>query len=76
MPRHKFIPRFYRESDFPGVTTWEPVTQETVGNEEWFRLVYTDETWMTPVLYRSGSKKEPFGPRRKIRAFATSSPST
>ncbi|MFI1536772.1 ATP-grasp peptide maturase system methyltransferase [Streptomyces anandii] len=47
VPRHKFIPRFYRESDAVGVTTWEPVTKETVGKEEWLRLVYTDETWMT-----------------------------
>jgi methyltransferase of ATP-grasp peptide maturase system len=47
VPRHRFIPRFYRESDAAGVTTWEPVTQETVGQEEWLRLVYTDETWMT-----------------------------
>ncbi|MGA4849209.1 ATP-grasp peptide maturase system methyltransferase [Streptomyces sp. G5(2025)] len=47
VPRHLFIPRFYRESDAPGVTTWEPVTPETVGQEEWLRLVYGDETWMT-----------------------------
>ncbi|MGW1165462.1 ATP-grasp peptide maturase system methyltransferase [Streptomyces sp. NPDC002550] len=47
VPRHRFIPHFYRESDAVGVTTWEPVTQETVGKEEWLRLVYTDETWMT-----------------------------
>lgn len=47
VPRHRFIPRFYRESDAQGVTTWVPVTPETVGKEEWLRLVYTDETWMT-----------------------------
>ncbi|MGW7385290.1 ATP-grasp peptide maturase system methyltransferase [Streptomyces sp. NPDC054794] len=47
VPRHRFIPRFYRESDVAGITTWEPVTQGTVGIEEWLRLVYTDETWMT-----------------------------
>lgn len=47
VPRHAFIPRFYREGDAQGVTTWEPVTPETVGQEEWLRLVYTDETWMT-----------------------------
>ncbi|MGW3424892.1 ATP-grasp peptide maturase system methyltransferase [Streptomyces phaeochromogenes] len=47
VPRHAFIPRFYRQSDAPGVTTWEPVTPETVGQEEWLRLVYSDETWMT-----------------------------
>ncbi|MFC3573808.1 ATP-grasp peptide maturase system methyltransferase [Streptomyces yaanensis] len=46
-PRHLFVPRFYRESNTPGVTTWEPVTPETAGQEEWLRLVYTDETWMT-----------------------------
>ncbi|MFK4099632.1 ATP-grasp peptide maturase system methyltransferase [Streptomyces sp. NPDC019531] len=47
VPRHVFIPRFYRESDAPGVTTWEPVTPATAGHAEWLRLVYTDETWMT-----------------------------
>ncbi|MFI7141712.1 ATP-grasp peptide maturase system methyltransferase [Streptomyces massasporeus] len=47
VPRHRFIRRFYRENHVPGVTTWEPVTSETVGKEEWLRLVYTDETWMT-----------------------------
>ena len=47
VPRHRFIPRFYREGHAPGVTTWEPVTPETVGKDEWLRLVYTDETWMT-----------------------------
>lgn len=47
VPRHLFVPRFYRESDAPGVTTYEPVTPESAGQEEWLRLVYTDETWMT-----------------------------
>nr|WSY54135.1 ATP-grasp peptide maturase system methyltransferase [Streptomyces sp. NBC_00886] len=47
VPRHVFVPRFYRESDAPGVTRWEAVTEETVGREEWLRLVYTDATWMT-----------------------------
>ncbi|MFC4503817.1 MULTISPECIES: ATP-grasp peptide maturase system methyltransferase [Streptomyces] len=47
VPRHAFIPRFYRESDAPGVTAWEPVTPEIAGQEEWLRLVYSDETWMT-----------------------------
>ncbi|MFH8288879.1 ATP-grasp peptide maturase system methyltransferase [Streptomyces sp. NPDC018059] len=47
VPRHLFVPRFYREGDAPGVTTWEPVTPDTVGQEEWLRLVYSDETWMT-----------------------------
>ncbi|MFD5476681.1 ATP-grasp peptide maturase system methyltransferase [Streptomyces hawaiiensis] len=45
--RHVFVPRFYRESDAPGVTTWEPVTPEIVGQEDWLRLVYGDETWVT-----------------------------
>ncbi|MBO7934672.1 ATP-grasp peptide maturase system methyltransferase [Streptomyces sp. S9] len=47
VPRHRFVPRFYRESHAPGVTAWKPVTPETVGEEEWLRLVYTDETWVT-----------------------------
>ncbi|MCT9139805.1 ATP-grasp peptide maturase system methyltransferase [Streptomyces violarus] len=47
VPRHAFVPRFYRESDGLGITTWEPVTHENVGQEEWLRLVYSDETWIT-----------------------------
>ncbi|MEU0728516.1 hypothetical protein [Streptomyces sp. NPDC006140] len=47
MPRHVFTPRFYRESDAPGVTTWEPVAPESVCREEWLRLVYSDEMWLT-----------------------------
>ncbi|MFE6098150.1 ATP-grasp peptide maturase system methyltransferase [Streptomyces massasporeus] len=49
VPRHSFIPHFYRESHAPGVTAWEPVTPETVGKEEWLRLVYSDETWVTQL---------------------------
>ncbi|MEU6222539.1 ATP-grasp peptide maturase system methyltransferase [Streptomyces sp. NPDC047042] len=47
VPRHMFVPRFYRESDAPGVTTWEPVAPEIVGQKEWLRLVYGDQTWVT-----------------------------
>lgn len=47
VPRHEFVPRFYRVTNVPGLTTWEPVTTELVGVDEWLRLVYTDESWMT-----------------------------
>ncbi|MGW6961648.1 hypothetical protein [Streptomyces chartreusis] len=42
VPRHAFIPRFYRERGGPGVTTWEPVTEVSLGQEAWWlRLVYS-----------------------------------
>ncbi|MFI1678776.1 ATP-grasp peptide maturase system methyltransferase [Streptomyces sp. NPDC020607] len=47
VPRHAFLPHFYRESDAPGVTTWEPVMPETAGKAKWLGLVYSDETWVT-----------------------------
>ncbi|MGW3134601.1 ATP-grasp peptide maturase system methyltransferase [Streptomyces sp. NPDC001139] len=59
VPRHLFIPRFYRESDAPGLTTWEPVTREAVGQEEWLRLVYTDETWTTQFDGREADWSDP-----------------
>ncbi|MGI5352913.1 ATP-grasp peptide maturase system methyltransferase [Streptomyces sp. CA-250714] len=47
VPRHEFAPRFYVESDAPGLTTWAPVTPELVGVHEWLRQVYDDETLIT-----------------------------
>ncbi|MEU2608539.1 ATP-grasp peptide maturase system methyltransferase [Streptomyces albus] len=47
VPRHELVPRFYAETDAPGLTTWEPVTPELVGVDEWLRLAYADETLIT-----------------------------
>ncbi|MET7934792.1 ATP-grasp peptide maturase system methyltransferase [Streptomyces sp. NPDC005322] len=59
VPRHLFIPRFHRESESIGVTAWEPVSPETVGREQWLRLVYTDETWMTQFDGRDTDWSDP-----------------
>ncbi|MFE7115684.1 ATP-grasp peptide maturase system methyltransferase [Streptomyces sp. NPDC057654] len=47
VPRHEFVPRFYVETDAPGLTTWEPITPELIGVEEWLRRVYADDTLIT-----------------------------
>ncbi|KPC67862.1 ATP-grasp peptide maturase system methyltransferase [Streptomyces albus] len=47
VPRHELVPRFYAETDAPGLTTWVPVTPELVGLDEWLRLAYADETLIT-----------------------------
>ncbi|KUF19602.1 ATP-grasp peptide maturase system methyltransferase [Streptomyces silvensis] len=47
IPRHEFVPRFYAETDRPGLTTWTPVTKALAGVDEWLRLIYADETLIT-----------------------------
>jgi methyltransferase of ATP-grasp peptide maturase system len=46
VPRHPFLPRFYRDRE-DGVR--EPVTREGLGDAAWLDLVYSDETWVTQV---------------------------
>ncbi|WP_239307866.1 MULTISPECIES: hypothetical protein [unclassified Frankia] len=47
-PRHVFLPRFYRKiSNSP--PTYTPVIADSLGDQEWFDLVYTDETWITQI---------------------------
>ncbi|MFI9340296.1 ATP-grasp peptide maturase system methyltransferase [Streptomyces sp. NPDC052773] len=33
----------------PSGTRWEPVIRESVGDEEWLRLVHQDTTWVTQI---------------------------
>lgn len=47
VPRHSFVPRFYREIDAPGLTTWKPYAAELVGDDEWLRAAYADESLIT-----------------------------
>jgi methyltransferase of ATP-grasp peptide maturase system len=49
VPRHLFVPAFFRETDSPRETLWEPVTRERIGDAEWLRLSYTNETWVTQL---------------------------
>lgn len=44
VPRHLFLPRFFRQSaDYSG---WVPVSERDAG---WLELVYTDSTWVTQL---------------------------
>ncbi|SBW17509.1 hypothetical protein FDG2_0250 [Candidatus Protofrankia californiensis] len=47
VPRHVFLPRFYRKK--PGTFDYEPVIREPIGDRAWLDLVYSDETWVTQV---------------------------
>ncbi|MBN1173027.1 MAG: ATP-grasp peptide maturase system methyltransferase [Micromonosporaceae bacterium] len=44
VPRHLFLPRFYRQTtDLAG---WEPIDQH---HPDWLNLVYTNQTWVTQL---------------------------
>lgn len=47
VPRHSFVPRFYREIDAPGLTTWKPYAADLVGESEWLCAAYADESLIT-----------------------------
>lgn len=49
VPRHVFIPNFFRWVDTPRETKWEPISPGRVGVEEWLELAYTNETWVTQL---------------------------
>jgi methyltransferase of ATP-grasp peptide maturase system len=70
VPRHEFVPRFYVETDAPGLTTWAPVTPELVGLDEWLRQAYADETLITQF---DGREIDWADPRPVSNAHPTSS---
>jgi methyltransferase of ATP-grasp peptide maturase system len=50
VPRHLFLPAFFRAVDAPdGTTMWDPVTAGRSGTDEWLDLVYTDESLVTQL---------------------------
>jgi methyltransferase of ATP-grasp peptide maturase system len=49
VPRHVFLPSFFRPIDGPTETLWEPVTAHLVDRSERLGLVYRDETWVTQL---------------------------
>lgn len=49
VPRHVFVPEFFRSVDTPQGMTWEPVTPEKVGTDEWMILAYENQTWVTQI---------------------------
>lgn len=49
VPRHVFVPAFFREHDNPGETLWDPVAPDRVETNEWLDLAYQNETWVTQL---------------------------
>lgn len=47
VPRHQFVPHFYRETDDPGLTTWMPVTRALSGTTDWLQQAYANDTLIT-----------------------------
>ncbi|WP_338677704.1 methyltransferase [Streptomyces sp. SCSIO 30461] len=49
VPRHPFLPRFYRDAPGPdGVTRYTPVSPERDA-DEWLTLIYRNKTWVTQL---------------------------
>ncbi|MFD7663246.1 ATP-grasp peptide maturase system methyltransferase [Streptomyces sp. NPDC059788] len=70
VPRHEFVPCFYREIDAPGLTTWTPVTADLLGVEEWLRQAYADNTLITQF---DGQETDWTDPKPIVGAHPTSS---
>ncbi|MEU0809224.1 ATP-grasp peptide maturase system methyltransferase [Streptomyces sp. NPDC005970] len=50
VPRHLFVPAFFRPADSPRGTLWTPVTPGLVGGvDAWLTEVYSDETLVTQL---------------------------
>ncbi|MGY0059700.1 ATP-grasp peptide maturase system methyltransferase [Streptomyces sp. LZ34] len=49
VPRHLFVPAFFRRADSPRGTLWTPVTPALVGVDTWLAEVYSDETLVTQL---------------------------
>ncbi|MGW1762739.1 ATP-grasp peptide maturase system methyltransferase [Streptomyces sp. NPDC002073] len=50
VPREIFLgPAIYKPSSAPGVTVWTPTRRDDTPTEEWLRLTYQDQTWVTQI---------------------------
>ncbi|MFD8967070.1 ATP-grasp peptide maturase system methyltransferase [Streptomyces sp. NPDC059568] len=49
VPRHLFVPAFFRRTNSPRGTLWTPVTAERTGTDAWLEEVYTDTTLVTQL---------------------------
>lgn len=49
VPRHVFVPEFFRRVDTLGQTRWEAVSAERSGTTEWLDLAYANETLVTQI---------------------------
>jgi len=68
VPRHLFLPRFFRQS--PDLAGWEPVGEV---DEGWLELVYTDATWVTQLDNDPGRWDTARETGRPVSGVATSS---
>ncbi len=49
VPRHVFLPAFFRDAPGPdGITRYVPVSRDT-GSDEWLKLTYQNKTWVTQL---------------------------
>lgn len=49
VPRHLFVPEFFRPVTIATGAAWEPVTAASLGAAEWMRLAYQNQTWVTQL---------------------------
>ncbi|MBT2466544.1 ATP-grasp peptide maturase system methyltransferase [Streptomyces sp. ISL-66] len=50
VPRELFLgPAIYKPSNPPGVTVWTPTRRDDTSTDEWLRLTYQDQTWVTQI---------------------------
>lgn len=49
VPRHLFVPEFFRMADTPGGKVWEPVSAASTGADRWLSLAYQNETLVTQL---------------------------
>ncbi|GAA4232055.1 ATP-grasp peptide maturase system methyltransferase [Actinomadura meridiana] len=49
IPRHLFLPEFFRPITTPQGMEWEPVTPKSIGTDEWIALTYENQTWVTQI---------------------------
>ncbi|MEU0086878.1 ATP-grasp peptide maturase system methyltransferase [Streptomyces sp. NPDC006274] len=50
VPREMFLgPAIYKPSSPPGVTVWTPTRRDDTPSDEWLRLTYQDQTWVTQL---------------------------
>jgi methyltransferase of ATP-grasp peptide maturase system len=50
VPREVFLgPAIYKPSSPPGVTVWTPTRRDDTPSDEWLRLTYQDQTWVTQL---------------------------
>jgi hypothetical protein len=63
-PRERFLPQaIFRRAEAEHGTVYEPVRRDELGDEEWLRMMYADETWVTQVNGQNGSRRWAISPR-------------